>query len=98
MISQICQYKYDPKKDFGEWVGRRKPGLAITASSFQTEIGNDRDQIQESQLMTAVFAMTSGGNEILMIRDPHCHAVQKTAKDASTDKKEEDKEKPFIYV
>lgn len=48
--------------------------------------------------MVTAFAMTSGRNEILMIRDPHCHAVQKTAEDASTDKKEEDKEKMFTYI
>ncbi len=48
--------------------------------------------------MVTAFAMTSGRNEILMIYDPCCQTVQKTAKDASADKKEVDKEKPFIYV
>ena len=48
--------------------------------------------------MVTAFAMTSGGNEILMIYDPHRHAVQKAAEDASADKKEEDKENLFIYI
>ena len=48
--------------------------------------------------MVTAFAMTSGRNEILMIYDPSCQTVQKAAEDASTDKKEEDKEKLYIYI